>query len=96
MGVQLHNTRATTFEPYTYIREKQQVGLLNREQVVQVLSGRNVLSVKIVSPFYTIHTLRERSLQVVATLVDHSEASLDNLGLPRTLLEILKDMLDQK
>jgi len=96
MGVQLHNTRATTFEAYTFIREKQQVGLLNREQVVQALSGRNVLSVKIVSPFYTIHTLRHISLQAIATLVDHSEASLVSLGLPITLLDILKGMLEQQ
>ena len=99
MGVQLHNTRETTFEAYRFIREKQQVGQLNREQVGQVLLGRNVLSVKIVSPYYTIHTLRHISLQAAAALVrgvDPSEGSLESLGLPRILLDMLTDMLEQQ
>jgi len=96
MGVQLHNSRATIFEAYRFVREKQQVGLLNREQVVQVLEGRCVLSVKIVSPFYTTKTLRLRSLEAIASIIrgsEHNQDRLDSLGLPMTLLDTLRDML---
>jgi len=98
MGVQLHSNRATSFEAYRFVREKQELDLLSREQVVKVLSGRCVISVKIVPPYYTIPSLTDSSLQVIAALVRRggSQDRLDRLGLPSTLQHSLAEILHQQ
>ena len=103
MAVQFQTSRMTSFEAYRFVSEKQQLGLLNREQVLQVMSGRCVLSVGIVAPFYSLDTLRQRSLDTIATLVrsgihdgghGHSaEDHLDRLGMPAMLQQKLLEML---
>ena len=103
MGVQLQASRVTSFEAYRFVRKKQQLGLLTGEQVQQVLGARCVLSVGIVPPFYTLDTLRERSLHTIATLIqagqggvgDSLQDRLAGLGLPATLLHRLVVLLGQ-
>jgi len=98
MGVQLHSTRDTCFEAYRFVREKQELELLSREQVVEVLSGRCVISVKIVLPYYPIPSLTEISQRAIAALLRGGgwQDSLDRLGLPDTLQHSLAKILDQQ
>eukprot|EP00092_Neocalanus_flemingeri_P036237 GFUD01039454.1.p1 GENE.GFUD01039454.1~~GFUD01039454.1.p1 ORF type:complete len:181 (+),score=61.68 GFUD01039454.1:67-609(+) len=104
MGVQFHGKRCPQFEAYRFVSEKQQLGYLSGEQVGQVLAGRCVVSVAIVTPCYTLHTLRQRSLLSIATLLSGEECGSDSdsdcvqdrvarLGLPATLQHRLMVML---
>jgi hypothetical protein len=108
MGVQFQASRVTSFEAYRFVYEKQQLGLLTGDKVQQVVAGRVVLSVVIVPPFYTLHTLKQRSLHTIASILlqtgqggdsDHSDSvqnRLVSLGLPATLQHRLMVMLRQQ
>ena len=105
MGVQFQANRGSSFEAYRFVCEKQQLGKLTSEQVQQVLTGRCVLSVGVVPLFYTLHTLRQRSLHTIATLLlqtgqdsdsDSVQDRLVSLGLPATLQHRLMVMLRQQ
>ena len=111
MGVQFHAKRWKQFEAYRFVSEKQQLGYLSGEQVGQVMAGRVVVSVVIVMPYYSIITLRQRSLATIASLLLQSDQGnhfldsdgdddsmldrVDRLGLPVTLKDSLMKMLTQ-
>ena len=109
MGVQFHAKRWKQFEAYRFVSEKQQLGYLSGEQVGQVMAGRAVVSVVIVMPYYSIITLRQRSLSTIARLLLQSDQGnhfldsdsdsmldrVDRLGLPGTLKDSLMKMLTQ-
>ena len=78
MGVQFHAKRWKQFEAYRFVSEKQQLGYLSGEQVGQVMAGRVVVSVVIVMPYYSIITLRQRSLSTIASLLLQSAQDSDS------------------